>query len=43
MEYQASKIKSGIFGSYMEVQISNDGPVTLQIESNNKSSPSEET
>lgn len=40
-EHQDSKIKSGLFGSCMEVQINNDGPVTIQIESNKKSSSEE--
>lgn len=31
--YEVSKIKNGVFGAYMDVQISNDGPVTIQIDS----------
>lgn len=36
-DFDASKIKSGIFGAMMEVQISNDGPVTIQIDSKKSS------
>ena len=30
--YDESKIKDGQFGAHMEVNIVNDGPVTLEIE-----------
>lgn len=32
-DYDATKIKDGVFGAMMDVQINNDGPVTIQIES----------
>lgn len=31
--YNASKVKDGVFGAYMDVSINNDGPVTIQFES----------
>ncbi|XP_062121637.1 D-aminoacyl-tRNA deacylase isoform X2 [Drosophila sulfurigaster albostrigata] len=31
--YDASKIKDGKFGAYMQVHIENDGPVTIELES----------
>ncbi|KAH8313816.1 hypothetical protein KR067_012294 [Drosophila pandora] len=31
--YDASKIKDGKFGAYMQVHIENDGPVTINLES----------
>jgi D-aminoacyl-tRNA deacylase len=31
--YQVSKIKNGIFGSYMELELVNDGPVTIILDS----------
>lgn len=31
--YEADKIKDGIFGAMMDVQLINDGPVTIIIES----------
>uniref|UniRef100_A0A6M2DIP6 D-aminoacyl-tRNA deacylase n=1 Tax=Xenopsylla cheopis TaxID=163159 RepID=A0A6M2DIP6_XENCH len=34
--YDSEKIKDGVFGEYMEVNIQNDGPVTIEIESPNK-------
>ena len=36
-EYNADKIKDGVFGAMMNVQIFNDGPVTIEIESPVKS------
>lgn len=36
-DYKAEKIKDGIFGAMMNVQIFNDGPVTIEIESPVKS------
>ncbi|TRY62601.1 hypothetical protein TCAL_05752 [Tigriopus californicus] len=32
-QYQSDKVKDGRFGALMEVNITNDGPVTLEIES----------
>lgn len=32
-DYDATKIKDGIFGAMMEVTIQNSGPVTIEIES----------
>lgn len=32
-DYDSLKIKDGKFGAMMDVQIHNDGPVTIQIES----------
>jgi D-aminoacyl-tRNA deacylase len=32
-DYDPAKIKDGVFGAMMNVQIHNDGPVTIQIES----------
>jgi D-aminoacyl-tRNA deacylase len=34
--YNEDKIKNGQFGAYMDVNIRNDGPVTIIIDSNNK-------
>ena len=31
--YQESKIQTGAFGEYMQVHLTNDGPVTLEIDS----------
>jgi len=31
--YQPDLVKEGSFGNYMQVQIQNDGPVTIQLES----------
>ncbi|XP_034116041.1 D-aminoacyl-tRNA deacylase isoform X1 [Drosophila albomicans] len=31
--YDATKIKDGKFGAYMQVHIENDGPVTIELES----------
>lgn len=31
------KIKSGEFGAYMQIQLENDGPVTIMIDTKNKS------
>lgn len=31
--YQEDKIKDGVFGAKMEVNITNDGPVTLELDS----------
>ncbi|ELR20188.1 Dtyrosyl-tRNA(Tyr) deacylase [Acanthamoeba castellanii str. Neff] len=35
-KYQADKIQDGQFGAMMEVELVNDGPVTLQIDSRDK-------
>jgi D-aminoacyl-tRNA deacylase len=35
-DYDPSKIKDGVFGAMMDVQIQNNGPVTIQIESKSK-------
>lgn len=32
-DYDSSKIKDGVFGAMMDVQIHNDGPVTIEINS----------
>lgn len=32
-EYAADKIKDGVFGAYMSVQLENDGPVTYILDS----------
>ncbi|CEF62208.1 D-tyrosyl-tRNA(Tyr) deacylase 1 [Strongyloides ratti] len=32
-EYNASKIKDGLFSAYMDVKLINDGPVTITIDS----------
>lgn len=32
-DYEASKIKDGVFGAMMEVHIQNSGPVTIEVES----------
>jgi D-tyrosyl-tRNA(Tyr) deacylase len=32
-DYEASKVKDGIFGAMMEVELVNDGPVTFLLES----------
>ena len=40
--YVDDKIKNGLFGALMEVNIANDGPVTIEIESMNKESPRQE-
>lgn len=32
-KYSSEKIKDGIFGAMMQVNIQNDGPVTLELES----------
>lgn len=32
-DYSPDKIKDGVFGAMMNVQIFNDGPVTIEIES----------
>ncbi|KAI6171233.1 D-aminoacyl-tRNA deacylase [Aphelenchoides bicaudatus] len=34
--YVADKVKDGQFGAYMQVQIENDGPVTINLDSRNK-------
>ncbi|XP_050520368.1 D-aminoacyl-tRNA deacylase-like isoform X2 [Daktulosphaira vitifoliae] len=36
--YSETKIKDGVFGGKMEVEILNDGPVTVQLESGEKNS-----
>lgn len=40
--YQADRIFSGQFGAYMQVEIVNDGPVTVEVESPRKGVASEE-
>jgi D-tyrosyl-tRNA(Tyr) deacylase len=35
-KYSSDKIQEGAFGEMMEVQIVNDGPVTITIDSRNK-------
>jgi D-tyrosyl-tRNA(Tyr) deacylase len=35
-KYQPEKVQDGAFGEMMEVQIVNDGPVTITIDSRNK-------
>ncbi|XP_076360451.1 D-aminoacyl-tRNA deacylase [Tachypleus tridentatus] len=32
--YVPEKVKDGVFGAYMQVDIQNDGPVTVQLDSN---------
>ncbi|XP_039759964.1 D-aminoacyl-tRNA deacylase 1 isoform X1 [Pararge aegeria] len=32
-KYKPEKVKDGIFGAYMQVDLQNDGPVTLELES----------
>ena len=32
-EYDETKIKDGVFGAMMQVSLTNDGPVTLQLDS----------
>ena len=32
-EYEADKVKDGVFGAMMDVGLVNDGPVTILIES----------
>lgn len=39
-KYKADKVHTGAFGEYMDVQIRNDGPVTL-IWDSDKTGPSE--
>ena len=34
--YKEERIKDGVFGAMMEVNIVNDGPVTLELDSANK-------
>jgi D-tyrosyl-tRNA(Tyr) deacylase len=41
-EYEADKVKDGMFGAMMDVALVNDGPVTLIIESE-PTSPSNES
>ena len=31
--YEASKVKDGVFGAMMDVELINDGPVTLVVDS----------
>jgi D-tyrosyl-tRNA(Tyr) deacylase len=35
-KYEKDKIKIGAFGEYMDVKLSNDGPVTIIIDSRNR-------
>lgn len=35
-EYTPEKIKNGKFGAYMQVELCNDGPVTIYLESSKK-------
>uniref|UniRef100_A0A1B0CS65 D-aminoacyl-tRNA deacylase n=1 Tax=Lutzomyia longipalpis TaxID=7200 RepID=A0A1B0CS65_LUTLO len=37
-KYRADRIKDGKFGAYMQVHIQNDGPVTLELDSEPKRS-----
>jgi D-tyrosyl-tRNA(Tyr) deacylase len=39
--YETEKVFDGVFGAMMDVELVNDGPVTLIIESNPKGSPEE--
>lgn len=41
-QYQPDKIHDGVFGAMMDVSLVNDGPVTIMVESEPKSSSSEE-
>ena len=34
--YASDKIKDGVFGAYMHVDLSNDGPVTIWLDSQNR-------
>mgnify|MGYP001126520193 FL=1 len=38
--YQADKVQTGVFGAMMDVDIHNDGPVTIMIDSPMKGMPS---
>ncbi|XP_023705386.1 D-aminoacyl-tRNA deacylase 1 [Cryptotermes secundus] len=40
-QYQADLIKDGKFGAYMQVNIQNDGPVTIELESPQQEEASE--
>ena len=35
-QYAADKVKDGEFGAYMNVSLTNDGPVTYELESRSK-------
>merc|ERR1712098_716370 len=39
--YKEEKIKNGVFGAMMEVELVNDGPVTLELEALNSKKQSE--
>lgn len=40
-QYASDKIKDGKFGAYMQVHIVNDGPVTVELESNRENKTAE--
>ncbi|XP_063241952.1 D-aminoacyl-tRNA deacylase 1 [Bacillus rossius redtenbacheri] len=40
--YEADLVKDGKFGAYMEVNIVNDGPVTVEIESPRRNKPADQ-
>ena len=42
-DYQAERIKDGRFGAMMQVEIVNDGPVTLEVEKLNANQESQKT
>jgi D-tyrosyl-tRNA(Tyr) deacylase len=42
MDYQEEKVFDGVFGAMMDVQLVNDGPVTIIIESNVGTEPEQE-
>jgi D-tyrosyl-tRNA(Tyr) deacylase len=35
-QYDPEKVKDGVFGALMQVNIVNEGPVTIELDSNNK-------
>jgi len=39
--YNTEKVKQGVFGAMMEVELVNDGPVTLELEALNQKKKSE--
>ncbi|CAL8080036.1 unnamed protein product [Calicophoron daubneyi] len=38
-QYSPEKVKDGKFGAYMDVQLINDGPVTINLDSNQEKTP----
>lgn len=36
-EYNAEKVKDGVFGAMMDVSLTNDGPVTFVVDSTESS------